>query len=147
MKTNAFNILSKLQIAAIVIMLAGSGWSGGNFTPQGAPLWNYLLHCISIILLLFLCIQLFGVRDRSVQAVAHVERIKVGVSVLAVIGILSCIVMIVLGASNPDPNAVGVKTFADWFPTIMLSIGNFMWLGTVLFAHYGQAQSNVAISE
>ncbi len=140
-------ITSKLQIAAIVLMLAGSGWSGGNFTPQGAPLWNYLLHCVSIILLLFLCTQLFGIRDMSLQAATHIGRIKAGVSILAIVGIIGCIIMIVLGATNPDPNAVGVKNFADWFPTIMLSIGNFLWLATVLFAQRGQAQARVAISE
>ena len=147
MKTNTQNIISKLQIAAVVLMFAGSGWTGGNFTPQGAPLWNYLLHCVSIVLLLLLSIQLFGIRDTSLKAVAHIGRIKAGVSILAIIGIISCIVLIVLGASNPDPNAVGVKTFADWFPTIMLSIGNFLWLGTVLFAHHRQTQARVATSE
>ena len=145
MKTNT--LTSKLQIAAVVLMFAGSGWSGGNFTPQGAPLWNYLLHCITIVLLMLLCIQLFGIRDTSLNAAAHIGRIKAGVSALAIVGIIGCIVMIVLGASNPDPNAVGVKTFADWFPTIMISIGNFLWLGTVLFAHRGQAQARMAISE
>ena len=96
---------------------------------------------------MLLCIQLFGIRDTSLNAVAHIGRIKAGVSVLAIVGIIGCIVMIVLGASNPDPNAVGVKTFADWFPTIMLSIGNFLWLGTTLFAHRGQTQVRMAISE
>ncbi len=140
-------ITSKLQIAAIVLMLAGSGWSGGNFTPQGAPLWNYLLHCVSIVLLLFLSIQLFGIRDTSLKAVEHIGRIKATVSVLAILGIIGCIVMIVLGVINPDPDAVGVKNFADWFPTIMLSIGNFLWLGTVLLAHRGQTQARIAMSE
>ncbi len=140
-------ITSKLQIAAVVLMFAGSGWSGGNFTPQGAPLWNYLLHCVTIVLLMLLCTQLFGIRDTSLKAVTHIERIKAGVSILAIFGIIGCIVMIILGASNPDPNAVGVKTFADWFPTIILSIGNFLWLGTTLFAHRGQTQARVALSE
>ena len=145
MKTNT--ITSKLQIAAVVLMFAGSGWSGGNFTPQGAPLWNYLLHSVTIILLLLLCTQLFGIRDTSLKAAAHIGRIKAAVSFLAIAGTIGCIIMIVLGASNPDPNAVGVKTFADWFPTIMLSIGNFLWLGTVLFAHRGQTQASIAISK
>ncbi len=140
-------ITSKLQIVAVVLMFAGSGWSGGNFTPQDAPLWNYLLHCVSIVLLLLLCTQLFGIRDTSLKAATHIGRIKAGVSILAIVGIIGCIVMIILGASNADPNAVGVKTFADWFPTIMLSIGNFLWLGTVLFAHRGQTYASVAISE
>ena len=147
MNTNTQSLTSKLQITAIVLMLAGSGWSGGNFTPQGAPLWNYLLHCVSIVLLLFLCLQLFAVRDTRVELVQHIGRIKAGVSILAVIGTIGVIIMIVLGASNPDPNAVGVKTFADWFPTIMLSIGNFLWLGTMLFTHRGQAVAEVATSK
>ncbi|GAC1405155.1 MAG: hypothetical protein NVS4B12_20530 [Ktedonobacteraceae bacterium] len=147
MKTNTQNLTSKLQITAVVLMLAGSGWCGGNFTPAGAPIWNYLLHCVSIVLLLFLCFQLFGVRDTYLEAASHIGRVKAGVSILAIVGIIGCIIMIVLGASNPNPNAVGVKTFADWFPTIMLSIGNFLWLGTVLFAHRGQTKVSVAVSE
>lgn len=146
MNTNTQNLTSKLQIAAVVLMLAGSGWSGGNFTPQGAPLSNYLLHCVSIVLLLLLSFQLFGVRDTSLVAAAHIGRVKTGVSILAIVGIIGCIIMIVLGASNPDPNAVGVKTFADWFPTVMLNIGNLLWLGTMFFAHRKHAETNVAIS-
>ena len=66
-----------------------------------------------------------------------------GISILAIIGITGTTVLVILGASNPDPNAVGVKTLEDWFPTVMMYAGNFLWLGTVLFSRKPHSQMTV----
>lgn len=117
------------QIAGIVLLAAGWGWVGGNFTPSNAPLWNFLLHCISIVILLILSIGFF-------RAPAQVEGSQrgwiIGLHVFSVITLIALIVLIILGQNNPDPNAVGVKTLADWVPTTIVGLGAIVWLTTLL---------------
>ncbi len=145
MKTNTTNLISKLQIAALVLLTAGLGWTGGNFTPQDAPAWNYLLHCIPIVLLLVVSLFMFRMRDDQQQAATSIRRTRIGVSVFVTLSIIGTIVMIALGASNPDPNAVGIKTFADWVPTVILNVGNLLWLGTLVFARRKHAATVEAV--
>lgn len=142
--TNTQNIVSKCQVAAILLMTAGWGWIGGNFTPSDAPIWNFLLHCIPILLLLVMGTQVFRMSDAHQQAETTTGRANLGVSIFAIVSIVGCIVLIALGASNPDPNAVGVKTFADWFPTIILNIGTFLWLGTLIVARRKNTETTIA---
>ncbi|GAC1627893.1 MAG: hypothetical protein NVS4B11_25460 [Ktedonobacteraceae bacterium] len=144
MKTNTQNLTSKLQIVAIVLMTFGWGWSGGNFTPQGASIWNYLAHCIPLLVLLILSLQMFRMRDAQQPTEATISRARIGMSALVIVSIIGAIVLIMLGASNPDPNAVGVKTFADWFPTIILNMGNFLWLATLIPVRRARAQARLA---
>src|SRR5258708_18725621 len=60
MNTNTQNFISKLQITAIILLSAGWGWAGGKFR-SGLPLWNVLLHCIPILLLFVIRLQIFPV--------------------------------------------------------------------------------------
>jgi len=46
-------------------------------------------------------------------------------------------VFILLGASNPDPNSVGVHNFEDTMPVIVLSAGNLLWFASLLFTKRG----------
>ena len=128
------NIISKLQIVAILLLFAGWGWSGGNFTPSDAPFINPLLHCIPLVLLMILSLPILRLRSAPQSTDANIKWNIVGISVFAVIGIIGTTVLVILGATNPDPNAVGVKTLEDWFPTIMMYAGNFLWLGMMLFS-------------
>ena len=148
MKANISVLISKLQIIAVVLMIAGLGWSGGNFTPQDAPAWNYLLHCIPVVLLLIISLLLFQMRDETRQGAANIGRTKLTLSIFSVVVIIGTIVMIVLGSTNPDPNAIGVKTFADWLPTSILNLGTLLWLGTAFFArgkHVTTAEAAVGV--
>ena len=144
MMTNTEKITAKLQIAAVMLMTAGWGWSGGNFTPQDAPIWNYLAHCIPIVLLLVLGLQLFRVRGTYHGAESSARGATIGISIFAVISIIGAIVMVVLGATNPDPNSVGVHSFADWFATILLNMGTFLWLATLIPARRASAEAKAA---
>lgn len=144
MMTNTEKITSKLQIAAVMLMTAGWGWSGGNFTPQDAPIWNYLAHCIPIALLLVLGLQLFRVRGTYQDTESNARGATIGISIFAVISIIGAIVMVVLGATNPDPNSVGVHSFADWFAVILLNIGTFMWLVTLIPVRRASAEARAA---
>ena len=140
---NTSTVVSKLKVAAVILMTAGWGWIGGNFTPLGASIWNYLAHCITIVLLLIISMQMFRMSDSREQAKAH-PGVNIAMSVLAVLSIIGCIVMVTLGLINPDPNSVGVHNFADWFPTVILNMGTFLWLGTLIFAPRRQEQVSVA---
>ena len=144
MMTNTEKITSKLQIAAAMLMTAGWGWSGGNFTPQDAPLWNYLAHCLPIALLLVLGLQLFRVRGTYQGAVSSARGATIGISIFAIVSIIGAIVMVVLGATNPDPNSVGIHSFADWFATILLNIGAFLWLATLIPTRRASAEARTA---
>ena len=136
---------STLQIMAILLMFAGWGWTGGNFTPGDAPFLNPLLHCIPLVLLLLFSLPLLRMRDS--QQAAPVKWADVALSILAIASIIGCIVMVILGASNPDPNAVGVKTLEDWFPVVILNMGTFLWLGTRLFPHQRAIKVNMASNQ
>ena len=144
--TNVNNAISKLKVTAVVLMAAGWGWIGGNFTPVGAPIWNYLLHCISIVLLLIMSVQMLRVSDSRQQTEARTGWVNVAISIFAVVSIIGCIVLITLGMTDPDPNSVGVHNFADWFPTIILNMGTFLWLATLIPAPRRHTDANVASS-
>ena len=142
--TNTSTVISKLKIAAVILMAAGWGWIGGNFTPLGASIWNYLAHCIAIVLLLIMSMQMFRMSDSRQQPAAHSSRVTIAMSVFAVVSIIGCIVLVTLGIINPDPNSVGVHNFADWFPTVILNMGTFLWLGTLIFAPRRHSEANIA---
>lgn len=144
MMTNTTNIIFKLQVVAILVLTAGWGWSAGNFTPAGAPFLNPLLHCIPIVLLLVLGLQFFRAPADLQRAGSHTRGAIVGISIFAALTIIGCIVMIALGASNPDPNAVGVKTLEDWFPTAINLAGSFLWLATLIPALRGHTEAQTA---
>jgi uncharacterized protein YhhL (DUF1145 family) len=137
---NVSNATSKLKVAAVVLMAAGWGWIGGNFTPVGASIGNYLLHCISIVLLLIMSMQMFRLAGSHQRAEAHTGWVNIAMSIFAVVSIIGCIVLITLGIVNPDPNSVGVHNFADWFPTIILNMGTFLWLATMIPVRRGTAE-------
>lgn len=143
---NVNNATSKLKVAAVVLMTAGWGWIGGNFTPVGASIWNYLLHCISIVLLLLMSVQMFRLAGSRQQTEAPTGWVNIAMSIFAVVSIIGCIVLITLGIVNPDPNSVGVHNFADWFPTIILNMGTFLWLATMIPTPRRHTDANVASS-
>ena len=131
MMTNAEKITSKLQITAIILMTAGSGWSGGNFT-QGLPLWNMLLHCIPIALLLAMSLLIFRVQGTYQGAESSPRGAILVVSILAVLGFIASVVLVVLGVTSPDPNSVGVHSPGDWMVVIAIMAGVVLWFATLL---------------
>jgi TRAP-type C4-dicarboxylate transport system permease small subunit len=53
---------------------------------------------------------------------------QVAITVLAILAILGAVVLSVIGASNANPNAVGIKTIDDYIPAIVLTLGSCWWL-------------------
>lgn len=121
------------QVTAILLMAAGWGWNSGNFVQPANTTWGAIadiLHVIPLVILLPLSVRFVSAavaQTRSRGAVA-------GITAVAIFGILACTMFVVLGATNPDPNSVGVHTFEDWMPVIVMNSGTLLWLGTLLTA-------------
>ncbi len=132
MMTRTHTNISKRQVAGILLMAAGWGWVGGNFVPDNPVyLYNALAHFVPILLVLGLGIPFFqGMLQGSSSSGA--ARASIWLTIFAVVSLLSTFVLIVLGLSNPDPNAIGVKTMPDWVPTIILISGTVFWLASLI---------------
>lgn len=133
--------VSSAQIVAILLMLAGWGWNNGQFVQPVVYGWGQLadaLHLIPVVALLLLGLAYFRRPEASARGVL------IGFTIIAVTSIIGCAVMTVLGLTNPDPNSVGVHTFEDAMPAIVLSAGALLWLATLLFAWRPAAGSSEA---
>ncbi len=120
------------QLAALFLMATGWGWTAGNFVqPINTP-WGPIADTIHVIpLAILLPLSLRYVAAAAERNLARGARN--GITAVAAYGLVGVSVMIVLGLTNPDPNSVGVHSFEDWMPTIVLIAGALLWLAT-LFA-------------
>ena len=146
MNTNTQKFIFKLQTTAIILLTAGWGWAGGNFT-AGLPLWNMLLHCIPILLLLAISLQIFRIRGTQHDAESDARGSMIGMSIFAIVSIIGAIVLVVLGATNPDPNSVGVHNLWDWFPTIIIIGSSLLWLTTLIPVRRGNVEAKTASNQ
>jgi hypothetical protein len=121
------------QVAALFLMAAGWGWIAGNFVQPANTTWGAVADIIHVIpLAILLAVSLRYIASAATGTVARGARNTI--TGLVVYGIIGCSVMITLGITNPDPNSVGVHTFEDWMPTIVLNAGMLLWLVTLLQA-------------
>jgi hypothetical protein len=128
--------ISRSQFAAIFLMAAGWGWIAGNFVQPANTTWGAIADIIHVIPLAALL--LFGLRFVGAAAAGVVARgARNGITVVVAYGIIGCAVMIVLGLTNPNPNSVGVHTFEDWMPVIVLNAGTLLWLATLFMVRRG----------
>jgi hypothetical protein len=119
-------------------MIAGWGWNNGQFVQPVTALWGQVadaLHFIPLALLLLLGLAFFRRPD------APARGVRIGVTIVAVISVILCAVMLVLGLTNPDPNSVGVHTFEDAMPVIVMNVGTLLWLATLPLARRMASQS------
>lgn len=119
------------QIAGIILLAAGWGWAGANFTPSDSPWWNYLLHTIPILILLVLSLGFFRVTGDHERARSNGGWASIGLSIFAGISFIGYIVGIILGTSNPN-SAYGISTIGDWVAAVVLIVGGFVWLTTLI---------------
>lgn len=129
--TKTETTLYKLQLTAVILMAAGYGWINGNFVQPFFTSWGMfadLLHLAPFIALLLLSLPFFSAFVEGKRA----SGARAGITIVAALGILACLVFIILGASNPDPNSVGVHTFEDTMPVIVLNAGTLLWIATLL---------------
>jgi hypothetical protein len=123
--------ISNRYVASTLLMAAGWGWICGNFVQPAATLWGAIadtLHLLPFVALLLLSMSFF----RAITEGKRAKGSRIGISIVAVFSILVCVVFIILGAINPDPNSVGVHTFEDAMPVIVLVAGTLLWLSTLL---------------
>ncbi|HEX6818285.1 MAG TPA: hypothetical protein VF120_07920 [Ktedonobacterales bacterium] len=138
--SRAISTTFSAQVAAIFLMAAGWGWTAGNFVQPANTSWGATADIIHVIPLaaLLLC----GLPFVAAAASGKVSRgVRNGITAVAVYGIVGCSVMITLGLVNPDPNSVGVHTFEDWMPVIVLNAGTLLWLASLLVRHERSGRS------
>lgn len=129
MNTSA-STLHKVQTLAILALIFADGCDVGQFSLSSFDVWslggmiNVLLHTLAGFILMWCGIQLFF----SPQRLAS----RIWVSVLSALAVVGNVVMIILGATNPDPNSVGVHSPGDWVVVIAIMAGVLLWFATLL---------------
>lgn len=129
MKTSV-NTLHRFQTLAILILIFSDGCDVGQFSLSSFNVWsvggiiNVLLHALAGFIFMAAGIQFFYTPQRLAP--------RIWVSVLCVIATVGNIVMIIMGATNPDPNSVGVHSPGDWMVVIAIMAGVLLWFATLL---------------
>ena len=122
--------LHKFQTLAILLLIFADGCDVGQFSLSSFDVWsiggiiNVLLHALAGFLFMGFGITFFY----SPQRLAP----RIWISVLSAIAVVGNIVMIIMGATNPDPNSVGVHSPGDWMVVIAIMAGVVLWFGTLL---------------
>ena len=125
--------VSRLEVAAILLLMAGDGYINGNFIQPITVGWGVfidLMHFLPLAALLWLAIELLRPSDDSAAATARRRGLRVGVTILAIIGAIVCLVMIGLGVFAPSLG-VGVQEFSDWLAVILCGGGAVLWFATL----------------
>ena len=122
--------LRKFQTLAILLLIFADGCDVGQFSLSSFDVWsiggiiNVLLHALAGFLFMGFGITFFY----SPQRLAP----RIWVSVLSALAVAGNIVMIIMGATNPDPNSVGVHSPGDWMVVIAITAGALLWFATLL---------------
>jgi hypothetical protein len=122
--------LRKFQTLAILVLIFADGCDVGQFSLSSFDTWsvggmiNVLLHALAGFIIMGFGIQFFYAPQRLAP--------RIWVSVLSAIAVVGNIVMIILGATNPDPNSVGVHSPGDWMVVIALTAGALLWFASLL---------------
>ena len=122
--------LHKFQTLAILLLIFADGCDVGQFSLSSFDVWsiggliNVLLHALPGLLFMGFGITFFY----SPQRLAP----RIWVSVLSAIAVAGNIVMIIIGATNPDLNSVGVHSPGDWMVVIAITAGAMVWFATLL---------------
>lgn len=144
MMTKTQKMLSNRHVAGIVLMATGWGWICGNFVQPVTYVWGSaadIFHCLPFVALLLLSLRFFSSFTNPLQAERSSRGARLGISIVAVLSIIACIVFIILGVINPDPNSVGVHNFEDTMPVIVLNLGTLLWLSTLIPVRLGHAET------
>ena len=129
MNTSA-STLRKLQVFAILVLIFAGGCDVGQFSLSSFDTWsvgggiNVLLHALPGFIIMASGIWFFYAPQRLAP--------RIGISAIAALATAGNIVMIILGATNPDPNSVGVHSPGDWVVVIAIMVGVVLWFATLL---------------
>lgn len=125
--TRAAAPASRLQIPAIVILAAGIGWLNGNFIQPIPPVWGLIIDLLHLAPLIALVPLAMSLLSRGVT-----RGVRNGVTGVVSFMLSICVVFIILGAVNPDPNSVGVHDITDWAVVACIGVGGLLWLASLL---------------
>ena len=131
------------QIAGIILLAAGWGWAGANFTPADSPWWNYLLHTIPILILLVMSLGFFRVSDTHQHTRSNGGWASIGLNIFAAISFIGFIVGIILGSTNLN-SQYSISTTGDWFAAVTVILGGLLWLTTLIPVHRDNAEIRIA---
>lgn len=129
MNTSA-STLRKLQVLAILVLIFADGCNVGQFSLSSFDTWsvgggiNVLLHALPGFIIMAFGIRFFYAPQRLAP--------RIGISAISALATAGNIVMIILGATNPDPNSVGVHSPGDWMVVIAIMAGVVLWFATLL---------------
>ena len=122
--------LHKFQTLDMLLLIFADGCDIGQFSLSSFDTWsiggiiNVLLHALPGFIFMWVGIQFFY----SPQRIAP----RIWVSVLSVLAVAGNIVMIIMGATNPDPNSIGVHSPGDWIVVIAIMAGVLIWFATLV---------------
>jgi hypothetical protein len=129
MNTSA-STLHKFQTLAILVMIFADGCDVGQFSLSSFDVWSVggvisvLLHALAGFIIMGFGIPFFYSSQRLAP--------RIWISVISALAVVGNIVMIILGATNPDPNSVGVHSPGDWMVVITIIAGALLWFATLL---------------
>jgi hypothetical protein len=122
--------LRKVQALAILVLIFADGLDVGQFSLSSFNVWsiggviNVLLHALAGFIIMGYGIQFFYAPQRLAP--------RIWIGVIIAIAFVGNIVMIILGATNPNPNAVGVHSPGDWTVVIAFTAGALLWVAALL---------------
>ena len=122
--TTAGRAASRLGMGAIVVMAAGFGWVGGNFTTSTDTVLVKVAIALGHLIFPLALALLAGLLFAS-PASAAARR---GVTVVAWLSVLFVVVSTGYALANPDPDAFGPHSFADYTAIVILLVGAVLWL-------------------
>jgi hypothetical protein len=120
------------QVAAIVLLAGGAGWDAGQFVQPffGSFFGGFIdiVHFLPALVLLVVSPSFLYASATGARANAARNWIT-GVAIFMFTTIAA---FAVLGVVNPDPNSVGLHTFEDALPAIVMAIGSGLWVATLI---------------
>ena len=122
--TTAGRAASRLGVGAIVVMAAGFGWVGGNFTTSTDTVLVKVAIAVGHLVFPLALALLAGLLFASPAAAAA----RRGVTAVAWLSVLFVVVSAGYALANPDPDAFGPHNFADYTAIVILLAGAVLWL-------------------
>jgi hypothetical protein len=116
--------VSRLGMAAVVIMATGFGWLGGNFSTSTDTLSVKIAIALGHLILPAVLALLAG----PLAGHSPSPGARRGVTIVAWLAILFVAGSTAYALANPNPNAFGPHNFADYTAVVILLAGAVLWL-------------------
>ena len=121
---SANSAISRLGMAAVVIMAAGYGWVGGNFSTATDSLAVKVAITLGHLALPVALAVLAG----ALIANSRAPGARRAVTGIAWLSVLFVAVSTGYALANPNPNAFGPHSLADYTAIVILLAGALLWL-------------------